>query len=181
MIESSIKERILALDLRPRSFGYVVFEGPAEILECGVRSFRTGVNAVRVPAYEKLARLLEDYVPSRLVVKELRADVDRRAAAKLNKTLDAIKREAKDHRVAIRLVTRKAIKTAFSDLSRTTKYAIASALASNFPDLSWKLPPKRKPWESEDYRMSIFDAAAVGVTYFAQHQTRNSPAPPTSR
>jgi len=30
------------------------------------------------------------------------------------------------------------------------------------------LPPKRRPWQSEDYRMTIFDAAAVGIAYFAE-------------
>jgi hypothetical protein len=34
--------------------------------------------------------------------------------------------------------------------------------------LAAKLPPKRKCWESEDYRMSIFDAVALGVAYFAR-------------
>jgi hypothetical protein len=40
-------------------------------------------------------------------------------------------------------------------------------LAQRFPELAAKLPPKRKIWQSEDYRMSIFDAASLGVAYFA--------------
>ena len=131
------------------------------------------------PASEKLTRLLEEYIPSTLVVKEIRPCADSRTAAKLKEILDAIKTEARRHRVAIRSITRKSIRTAFSDLSRTTKYEIASALSKRFPELGWKLPPKRKPWQSEDYRMSIFDAAAAGVAYFAQRQSRNSAAPPT--
>src|SRR5436305_5159583 len=104
MIEPSVQERILALDLRPRSFGYVVFEGPAELLEWGVRSFRSGTNTVRVPAHEKLARLLEEYVPSTLVVKEVRPSADSKTAVKLKEILDAIKAEARRHRVAIRSI-----------------------------------------------------------------------------
>ena len=38
------------------------------------------------------------------------------------------------------------------------------------PELAAKLPPKRKIWQSEDYRMSIFDAAAVGVAYFVRRK-----------
>jgi hypothetical protein len=35
-----------------------------------------------------------------------------------------------------------------------------------FPDeLSTRLPPKRKPWKSEDSRMDIFDAVALAVVF----------------
>src|SRR5439155_1023562 len=170
-------QRILALDLRPRSFGYVVFEGPEELLEWGVRSFRNGVNEVRVPVYDKLARILEDYAPSTLVLKELRAPTNSSSARKIEKMLLAVRSEAKAHGVAVRIVSRKAVRKAFEDVGVPTKYAIASALAQSFPELAWKLPPKRKPWESEDYRMSIFDAAAVGVAYFASQLGGRLPAP----
>src|SRR5438094_553982 len=144
-------QRILALDLRPRSFGYVVFEGPTELLEWGVRSFRNGVNEVRVPVYEKLARILDDYAPSTLALKELRAPTKTGSAGKLEKMLLAVQTEAKAHGIAVRVASRKAVRKAFRYVARPTKYTIASALAQSFPELAWKLPPKRKPWESEDY------------------------------
>jgi len=50
------------------------------------------------------------------------------------------------------------------------KYEVASALALQFPDLASRLPPRRKCWQSEDYRMGIFDAAALGVAYFARRR-----------
>jgi hypothetical protein len=40
------------------------------------------------------------------------------------------------------------------------------AIAKRFPELALRLPRFRKPWMSEDYRMSIFDAAAFGLAYF---------------
>ena len=56
-------KRILALDVRPRSVGYVVFEGRDRLLDWGVHSFRNGVNAVRIPLGTKIATLLEDFRP----------------------------------------------------------------------------------------------------------------------
>ncbi|HUZ92890.1 MAG TPA: hypothetical protein VNG29_02730 [Candidatus Paceibacterota bacterium] len=53
------------------------------------------------------------------------------------------------------------------------KDRIASAVAEQFPELLLILPPKRRPWQSEDYRMTIFDAAAVGIAYFAEKAPRN--------
>jgi hypothetical protein len=39
--------------------------------------------------------------------------------------------------------------------------------AARFPEIGWKLPPKRKPWESEHYSMSIFEALETAVTYLS--------------
>jgi hypothetical protein len=50
----------------------------------------------------------------------------------------------------------------------TNKYKVASVLARQFPDLAPRLPPKKKCCQGEDYRMGIFDAAAVGVAYFTR-------------
>jgi hypothetical protein len=52
------------------------------------------------------------------------------------------------------------------------KFEVASALAKQFPALVSRLPPKRRCWQSEDYRIGIFDAAAIGVAYFARHTTQ---------
>jgi hypothetical protein len=54
----------------------------------------------------------------------------------------------------------------------SNKYEVALALAKQFPALASRLPPKRKIWQSEDYRMGIFDAATVGVAYFTRREKR---------
>lgn len=152
------EQRILALDIRPRSFAFVVFEGPQVILDWGARSFRRGVNAVRVPLGMKVARLLDEYVPCVLVLERPRTRKHVRIVA-------AIRKQAKVQRIPIRLLSAKAIDEAFSG-NNENKHQIAAALAMQFPDLLPVLPPKRKPWQSEDYRMSIFDAAALATAYF---------------
>ena len=53
------------------------------------------------------------------------------------------------------------MKTFFVD-GQGTKYALAEIVAKRFSDeLSQTLPPKRKLGNSEDSRMSIFDATAL--------------------
>ena len=39
-----------------------------------------------------------------------------------------------------------------------------------FPQLTVWLPPARKTWTSENYKMSIFDAAALGLACFYQEE-----------
>jgi len=43
------------------------------------------------------------------------------------------------------------------------KHGRAVALVARFPNIGWKLPAKRKPWDSEHYSMSIFEALAIAT------------------
>ncbi|HET9410043.1 MAG TPA: hypothetical protein VFO39_22595 [Candidatus Sulfotelmatobacter sp.] len=74
------------------------------------------------------------------------------------------------YRVPVRVISAKALRETFAGQNRN-KQEIASTVATRFPELLSILPPKRKPWQSEDYRMSIFDAAAVGIAYFASEKS----------
>lgn len=62
-MEEIDEQRIIALDVRPRSFAFVVFEDSRQLLDWGARNVRGGVNAVRVPLGPKIARLLDEYAP----------------------------------------------------------------------------------------------------------------------
>ena len=53
------------------------------------------------------------------------------------------------------------------------KYETALSLIRAFPQLEWKLPPRRKPWQPEHRNMCIFDAVAIGVAYFARDAMNN--------
>jgi hypothetical protein len=81
---------------------------------------------------------------------------------------EALLQESQERRIPVRYVPRHAVKKAFLGHDGN-KHEIATVLAQRFPALAPKLPPKRKIWQSEDYRMSVFDAAALGVAYFARH------------
>ena len=48
----------------------------------------------------------------------------------------------------------------------TAKWELARTVAHAVPQLAPRLPPKRKPWMSEDARQSLFDAAALGLMAF---------------
>jgi hypothetical protein len=155
------RQRVLAFDVRSRSFAFAIFEGPNELLDYGVRSFRRGSNAVQLTPRERLAALFDEFNPA-VVVR--RASPPRRSKWKL-RIDDALLQESRERRIPVRFVPRHAAKKAFLG-HNSNKHEIATVLAQWFPALAAKLPPKRKCWQSEDYRMSIFDAAALGLTYF---------------
>jgi hypothetical protein len=167
MMPTPNQKRVLALDVRRRSFAFAVFEGPNDLLDYGARNFRTGANKVQVSPREKLAALFDDFNPSAVVIRD-QATHPRKSKSMID---EALRRESVERHVPIRFVTRPTIINAFNGRSR--KYEIALALAERFPALASKLPPKRKCWQSEDYRMSIFDAAALGFSYFQQKPSPN--------
>jgi hypothetical protein len=178
MTDHGSHKRVLALDVHPRSFGFVVFEGPNDLLDWGVRSFRTGVNAVKIPAAQKFLALLDEFRPSAIVIRERLT----RRTPKQTTMLATIERQARSRRIPVRCISRGDVNRAFVGFE-SNKYEVASALAKQFPDLALRLPPKRKCWQSEDYRMGIFDAAASGVAYFVRRKrahvepTTEPPAP----
>src|SRR2546428_6654194 len=94
------ERRVIALDVRSRSFGFVVFEGPNEILDWGVRSFRSGANAVKAPAATKLLSLLDEFTPSAVVIRERTT-----RSAKKPKLLSIIERQVRNRRVPVRFIT----------------------------------------------------------------------------
>ena len=170
-------KRVLALDVRPRSFGYVVFEGPTLLLDWGVQSFRNGRNAVRIPLATNIAALLEGFEPAVVVAKEppTRKKVNR---TRTRKILELIRHKASLRGIRTRVFKRRDAGNPFGGEERVTKHKIGIALAERFAELQSLLPPKRKPWESEDYRTSIFDAAALGVAYFDRQKNPTPVVPP---
>jgi len=60
------------------------------------------------------------------------------------------------------------VRRQFSYLGSVTKHSIALAIAKRIPAFERFLPRPRKPWQSEDARMGIFDAAALALTFFKQ-------------
>ena len=62
-----VQPRILALNVHPRSFGFVVFEGPTRLLDWGAKSVRGNTRAGRMPLGPKVAKLLVEYAPTVIV------------------------------------------------------------------------------------------------------------------
>jgi hypothetical protein len=146
-----IPARVLAIDLHPRRFGFVVFESPKKLLDWGVRGHRHKGNSTEVLVRKRLRPLLELWQPSLLLVQS-----PSRMTPKVNahsKLFCRIVMEAKSHRVPVRIGPKQA--------QGLTKHENARLVAEHFPVLARSLPLKRKPWESEDYRMSRFSAAAL--------------------
>ena len=152
--------RVLALDLHPRRFGYVVLERPGKLLDWGVRSYRRKDNPADVLIRRRLRPLLELWKPTLLVIRGLR-QIQPRNNLLRGRLLKGVVAEARTHRARVQTLKKRPT----DRFKKLTKYECAQAVIKLFPVLTRKLPPKRKPWESEDYRMSIFGALAIAAQY----------------
>jgi hypothetical protein len=156
--------RLLALEIRPQRVGFVVFEGAASLLDWGVRGFVGEPSELTTIAAKKIGLLLDIYTPVAIAAREV-SERETRTKQSRQSVLAAIRIAARVRSVKFHRFSEKKIRRFFSRQGCETKHQIASALAERFGSLSWKLPPKRKPWQSQHYNSVIFDAAATGVAF----------------
>lgn len=104
--------------------------------------------------------------PSVLVLRKASAE-SRRNSPHIADMVRRIRKEARATRTPIAWVSERDYWQFFKVLGDTTNQRIAASMAECFPELEWKLPPPRKFWQPEDWRMLLFDAVAVGFAYSA--------------
>jgi Holliday junction resolvasome RuvABC endonuclease subunit len=160
----SQKARALAIDPTGRGFGFAVLEGTERLIDWGVKG-KQG-EAMRL-----VAELIERYAPDVIVLEDVSAGKPRRSA-RARRLLKSIGAFAARRKIPVRRFKRSRVKAAFLQVNAFTKHQISTVIADYLPVLSLQLPPERKAWMSEDYRMSIFDAVALAFTYFDRESKR---------
>src|SRR5215468_8987466 len=159
--------RVLAIDPSTRGFGFAILEGPNRLIDWGVKETKTDK---RKRSLKLIADLIEQYQPSVLVVEDYTRKGSRRCR-RVRELIKDISKLAVQRKIKVRNFSRLKVKQAFSESGTSNKYEIAIAIAKRFPELASRLPRFRKPWMSEDYRMSIFDAVALAITFFEKRRT----------
>jgi hypothetical protein len=156
---------ILAIQPEARQIGYAVFEGAALIdwgtKTLGVAGIPERVNRVALPLF----RSLVDYHEPGVVVlpRPTKAGGTIR-----NQFLVEIRYELSNHGPSLASFSRNQIQgcfKAFLRSERPTKDRIMRLLVAWFPELRGALPRPRKPWESQDYWVPMFDAVTMAVTW----------------
>jgi hypothetical protein len=154
---------LLALDIRPQRLGYALLDG-SQLLDWGIATYRVGDARTGATARRRITELLDHHYPA-LVVQRNR----RNPFAESRKTLAAIGRmmraETARRSIQFRTLNTEMLMQFYAQHGCENKAQIAALVAGWFPELAWKLPPKRKLWEHEHNNAVIFDAVAVGVAF----------------
>jgi RNase H-fold protein (predicted Holliday junction resolvase) len=153
------RTRILGLDVRSRRIGYAAFEPPARLVDFGVTRFKSEEAAAI-----RLASLLLTVQPGALILRKISSTSSRNCPGTLA-IQRLIRRLARRSSIRVAFVSERRLRACFNAEGVSTRYQVASFLSQKYPELAWKLPRPRKPWETEYRNMSIFDAAAIGMTY----------------
>ncbi|HEY1757837.1 MAG TPA: hypothetical protein VGG72_20880 [Bryobacteraceae bacterium] len=160
--------RIIAIALRASRIGYAVFAGPKELLDCGTHATTHDNDGRDSVEGKRIVALFPTFLPDVVVVKA----VPKKQRTLLHRSRNLrglIIRESALRGKPVVILKDKDVKEAFRIFQGPTKYDRARVIASAFPELHWRLPPRRKLWQSEPRAMLIFDAIAVGFAYWRHY------------
>ena len=153
---------VLAIYFQTTGFGFVLLEQWSSPVDWGTPELQGRDRATR--CLRHIDALLALHTPDVLVIQDTSKTGTRRAPrirALNRQTLQLAKRRG----VPVRTYSRAQVLDCFEDLGGTTKHRIAEIIAQHIPALSLYVPPPRKPWQSQNPRMGIFEAAALVWKY----------------
>lgn len=156
---------VLALDIRAQKLGFVMFEEQTKLLAFGTQRYggtrRRLVNA----ALKRVALLLDLYEPSALVIRKIHVHSPE-VSQQLREVTKIVCNEARRRSIRVQIFSADTVKRFFAESGLKTKHEIACTLAEWYKEIAWKLPTKKKAWQSERHNSVIFDAVATGVAFF---------------
>lgn len=169
--------RILAIDPSTRGFGFAVFEGPDRLIDWGL--VHVG-HAKNDECLKRLEDLMGLYAPWGFVAEDCWDPGSRRRPRTHTLINQALEYAAFFDRHVIAVPWR-TVRVVVGGSPKATKEEVAQAVARRFPEIAHRLPPHRKPWMSEDARMSLFDAVALGVAALEDTRRRSHAARPEAQ
>jgi hypothetical protein len=148
--------RILSICPCSRGFGFAVMEEGTGLIDWGVKSAKGDKNQ---DCLRHIETMLDLYHPNIVVLEDARSS---RRTERVRKLTDQVKNLAKGQKVRVKLLSPTTVMERF--VHGGTRHDLAVLMALRFPEeLSQRLPPKRKPWQSEDGRLDMFKAVALGL------------------
>jgi hypothetical protein len=164
MKRARTEEKVLALYPTTRGIGFVVATAPLSPIDWGTKDAE-GDNK-NAQCLEKAAALIEAHQPDVLLLEDPTApgSLRRPRILRLSKALAAL---ANTQALDVYPFTYAAVRECFGEFGVRSRYDIAMAIAKSVPAFEEFLPPPRRAWETEHARMSVFNAAALVMTFFA--------------
>lgn len=154
---------VLAFYPTTHGFAFVLFEGPLAPFDWGVRELRGSRKNAR--SLLALKKLIDRYHPEVLVI-ENTSHLTSRRVERIRRLHRLMRHLADAEGIPTHRYTRSNVRACFSLVGAIRKQEIAEAVAMMIPAFAHRLPRKRRIWMSEDPRQGLFDAAALGLTYY---------------
>jgi hypothetical protein len=154
-----------------RGFAFVLFEGPYNPFDWGVKDIKEKHRNEKT--LDAIKELIDRYNPDAIIIEETGVGGARRSS-RIRKLYRSLTHLSNTELIDLYRFPPSAIKRYFEPVGAVTKYEIAKAIGRQIPAFAHRMPKVRKPWMSADPKQSLFDAAALGLTYYG---SRGIPSP----
>lgn len=156
---------VLAIQLFHRGFAYVLFEGPESPFDWGTKEIKHKDKNTGTLVEAK--RLIDRYRPEVLVM-SADAGTPSRRTARIRKVSRMLAHLAAAEYLDVHRCSKSDVKACFASVGARTKQEIAKAIATQIPAFAHRLPRVRRDWMGGDSRQSLFNAAALALTYYGR-------------
>jgi hypothetical protein len=164
-------QAVLAVHPTARGMGWVIATSPLTLIDWGIIRAKGDKNAT---CLRRITALIETFSPAVIVIRHA-AGSSRKRIKRIQRLVTAVVQLARTRNIEIQLSAEKQVRSHFERFGARTREEIAQFLASNIDALSSRVPPKRRPWMSEDARLGLFDAAALAVAFFIERDLMENP------
>jgi hypothetical protein len=154
-----------------RGFAFVLFEGPYNPFDWGVKDIKEKHRNEKT--LDAIKELIDRYNPDAIIIEETGVGGARRSS-RIRKLYRSLTHLSNTELIDLYRFPPSAIKRYFEPVGAVTKYEIAKAIGRQIPAFAHRMPKVRKAWMSADPRQTLFDAAALGLVYYG---SRGIPSP----
>jgi Holliday junction resolvasome RuvABC endonuclease subunit len=116
--------RVLALDPYSRGVGFVVLEGPAYLIDWGLKEARRDKHT---RSLRDIEQLIKTYAPDALVIETVR-DPQCRRCQRVRELLRDISLLAVKKKLPVRSFSRQVVRATFAENAAVTKYHVMNAI-----------------------------------------------------
>jgi hypothetical protein len=153
---------VLVIYFNTRGFAFVLFEGHLLPFDWGL--FETRGPRKHRRCLARVVTILDRYQPDFIVLRDSSTQDTR--TPRITNLNAAISEMARERRIPIHAYSRVHVQDTFEYAGVANKQNVARLIAKHIPEFERYVPPPRKPWMSEDPRMGLFDAAALGFVFY---------------
>lgn len=156
--------RLVGIEATSKGFCFVVLEDAERLIDWGGREVRGTTGAF----IDKLGGLVDRYRPDGLVIED---PAGSRKSRRVCEWLVWAEEYASEREIESIAISRDEFRTYRSGFG-ARKHDLAAGLARFFPELEHLVPPPRRSWESERWRMGVF--IALGRTMLVMQGRQQS-------
>ncbi|MEM7206500.1 MAG: hypothetical protein AAF434_01625 [Pseudomonadota bacterium] len=155
----------LSIHFSAYGFGYAIFENVTKPIDW--RLVRLKYPKKRM-ALDRVRELIEFYQPSFVLIDTPKSK-RRPKSRQVKQLIKEIECLATTYNIPTLCFSPGDIERVFGAFGAHTKYERAKQIAQWLPSVSPRLPKARQWWIREDYRLGIFEAIALAITFYYQY------------